>query len=307
MVSQRDTKDRKKFITFMILPHNSMRNVLRINIPYWLATLLSLLAALVLISIVSFFIYSTSITTKILHYKSLQAENKIQSTQIKTFFEKTKELEEGINELEERDQELREMLGLKKVKKTSNNDLKTNYVAETFDVMQKRLAVLKQRIEDRKLQYAMLEDVAQDKVYRFNNFPSIWPVSGVVFQPFGMRRHPFTGRQEFHKGVDIPAWVGCPIRVAADGVIVYSDWSRGYGQTVIVDHGNGYLTLYAHCERLLAQPGDYVTKGQLIAKVGSTGLSTGPHVHYEVQYQNKPINAERFLDLNIRTASNFIR
>ena len=109
------------------------------------------------------------------------------------------------------------------------------------------------------------------------------------------------------RSIDIPTWTGSPVRSAGDGVVVYSGWSKGYGNTIMVDHGNSYQTIYAHNSMLLVRTGQRVTKGQMLAKAGSTGLSTGPHVHYEVRVNNHPIAPTQYLDLNIQTAKNYIQ
>ncbi len=120
--------------------------------------------------------------------------------------------------------------------------------------------------------------------------PFIRPVNGHIVSGFGYRVHPIFRRVKFHYGVDISSPSGTPIRAAADGVVVFSGWRRAYGKTVIVDHGNGLATLYAHCSRLLVSEGEVVKQGQVIALVGSTGLSTGPHLHFEVRHYGEPIN-----------------
>lgn len=104
---------------------------------------------------------------------------------------------------------------------------------------------------------------------------------------------------EFHSGVDIPGFVGAPVKATATGRVLNTSWLGGYGQTVVIEHDNGFNTIYAHLDKFLVTPGDEVVKGQIIAHCGSTGLSTGPHVHYEIRYQNRPVNPNQFLDLNI--------
>jgi murein DD-endopeptidase MepM/ murein hydrolase activator NlpD len=303
MVHQRETKrEKKKQITFMLLPHNSGRNVFRLNLPYWLASLLAAILIIIMLGITGFFIYSTKITTRLLQYYAIQAENKRQEKQLKVFISKIKELESGVRELEERDQELREMLGLeKRSRKQSNNVPALDNAEEAIA----RMVALQQRIDNNKEEFKTFKSVAVAVRYKFDSLPSIWPSSGDIRSDYGWRKHPFTGRLQFHKGVDIPSWVGLPISAAADGVITFCDWLKGYGNAVIIDHKNGYATVYGHCSRIVVKKWDKVTKGQVIATIGDTGLATGPHLHYEVRYNNKTLNPNGFLDLNIRSARNF--
>ncbi len=111
-----------------------------------------------------------------------------------------------------------------------------------------------------------------------------WPsTSTYITSPYGTRVHPVTGKVKTHSGIDIGAAMGTNIYAAADGTVLISGWnSGGYGNYVVIDHGGGLTTLYAHCSSLLVSAGQKVTRGQVIAKCGSTGMSTGPHVHFEV-------------------------
>lgn len=122
-----------------------------------------------------------------------------------------------------------------------------------------------------------------------------WPVSGRITSRYGWRRDPFTGRRDFHTGLDIRGATGTTIRAAKAGRVVYSGWMGGYGRVVVIDHGKGYSTLYAHCSRLLVSKGARVSGGQAIARVGSSGRATGPHLHFEVRYNNKAINPLKVL------------
>lgn len=127
------------------------------------------------------------------------------------------------------------------------------------------------------------------------------PVSGRVGDRFGWRKHPILGETLFHTGLDLRAPRGEPIRSASDGRVIYSGWLRGYGQTMVVRHAGGYTTRYAHCSALLKKRGDKVKRGERIAKVGSSGLSTGPHVHFEVRLLGKPVNPLKFLKRGARS------
>lgn len=121
------------------------------------------------------------------------------------------------------------------------------------------------------------------------------PVSGRWSSGFGMRRHPILGRARMHTGQDIAAPSGTSIRAAAAGVVITASRMRGYGNVVILSHGGGMTTLYGHCSSILVRGGQKVSRGQVIARVGSTGLSTGPHLHFEVAVNGAKVNPRRYL------------
>jgi murein DD-endopeptidase MepM/ murein hydrolase activator NlpD len=126
--------------------------------------------------------------------------------------------------------------------------------------------------------------------------PSIWPVYGKLESGVGGRRNPFGGRgYEYHEGQDIDAAYGTPVQVAASGKVVIAGWLRGYGKVVYVDHGNGLSTRYGHLSEIDVTVGQSVTQGQKIGLVGSTGRSTGPHLHYEVRVNNQPVDPKPYL------------
>jgi murein DD-endopeptidase MepM/ murein hydrolase activator NlpD len=125
--------------------------------------------------------------------------------------------------------------------------------------------------------------------------PSGWPVSGRISSPFGFRMHPMYGEPHFHRGIDIASDPGTPIQVTAEGTVAYSGWGGSYGYVILVAHAFGFSTLYGHTEQLFVEVGQRVSKGQLIALVGSTGAATGAHLHYEVRRWNQPILPNPFL------------
>jgi murein DD-endopeptidase MepM/ murein hydrolase activator NlpD len=118
----------------------------------------------------------------------------------------------------------------------------------------------------------------------------IWPTEGPTSSVFGMRRHPITDRERLHAGIDIPSPTGTPILAAKAGRVVGTSALRGYGLTVIVDHGNGMTTLYAHVSSFEVVEGQDVDQGEMIARVGETGMATGPHLHFEVRIDNTPVD-----------------
>jgi len=126
--------------------------------------------------------------------------------------------------------------------------------------------------------------------------PSIWPVVGKLESGLGGRRNPFTGRgYEYHEGQDIDAAYGTPIVAAASGKVIVAGWQRGYGNVVYIDHGSGLSTRYGHLSQIAVNVGQGVERGQTIGLVGSTGRSTGPHLHYEVRINNQPVNPRQYL------------
>lgn len=148
-----------------------------------------------------------------------------------------------------------------------------------------------------------LETQKQDNDYQsfiipesMENVPGIYPTFGRISDTWGTRIHPITGQLEFHQGIDIANAAGTPIYATASGKVIRSDYDSGYGKRITIDHGNGYRSLYAHLYNPLVQEGDTVEKGQIIALMGSTGLSTGPHLHYEVQYQEGKLNPANYLN-----------
>ena len=122
-----------------------------------------------------------------------------------------------------------------------------------------------------------------------------WPIMGRINSPFGWRTHPVTRRRDFHTGIDIKANRNDPIKAAGSGRIAYSGWMGGYGKVIVIEHNNGQSTLYAHCSTLLFGKGASVSSGQLIAKIGTTGRSTGPHLHFEVRNGGSPVNPIKYL------------
>ena len=128
-----------------------------------------------------------------------------------------------------------------------------------------------------------------------NSGAMIWPISGPITSEFGWRNHPIFGGQRFHSGLDIGGDYGLPIHAAQGGVVSHAGWIGGYGNTVMIDHGGGIVTLYGHNESLAVDVGQYVNQGDVIAYCGSTGNSTGPHCHFEVRLDGEPVSPYNYL------------
>ncbi|HEY2351780.1 MAG TPA: M23 family metallopeptidase [Candidatus Acidoferrum sp.] len=128
--------------------------------------------------------------------------------------------------------------------------------------------------------------------------PSIWPVLGHITDSFGERLDPFSGEGAFHRGVDVASDYGAPVHATADGIVTVAETHSGYGRLVIIDHGFGITTWYAHLSSYSTVPGTRVKRGEVIGYTGISGRSTGPHVHYEVRMNNAPVNPWRYMRSN---------
>lgn len=136
----------------------------------------------------------------------------------------------------------------------------------------------------------------------FEEMPSIWPVFGHIQSKYGWRMHPISKRRQFHKGIDIPAWTGAPVQATADGYVEFSGWDGGYGWMVVISHNFSYRTIYGHLSEIDVVQGVRVSKGQIIGKIGTSGRSTGPHIHYEIRQGRKALDPMDYLDLDLFTA-----
>jgi len=150
--------------------------------------------------------------------------------------------------------------------------------------------------------YNFLKSASFSKFYRryprmwqVNTRPGLWPVNGRLLSPFGHRDDPFSGAMAFHAGVDISAAMGTPVRAAADGIVIQAEVSSGYGKLIVIDHGNGITTYYAHLSRFDVVDGQEVRRGQVIGATGKSGRAVSPHLHYEVRIGGSPVNPYQFL------------
>ena len=154
---------------------------------------------------------------------------------------------------------------------------------------------LKQEIEKTLLAMDEFKDFLRLQKDLYLATPKGFPVPGKITSNYGKREDPFSGEVIFHSGVDISASPGTPIKAAADGMVSYSGWTKNNGYVVVLEHGCGFSTIYAHNKKNVAQRGEKIRRGDIIALVGSTGKSTGPHLHYEVWKDGRSVNPLPFL------------
>ena len=166
---------------------------------------------------------------------------------------------------------------------------------EKLDDLDARAVDLETRVNEEERSLIELRAYLDDRTSVLRASPSVWPVRGWVTSHFGWRDSPHGGGRKRHTGLDVAAPVGTPIIAAADGHIVFADYHKAYGNLMVIDHGYGLATKYAHCSKLLAEAGDRVQRGELVARVGNTGRSTGPHLHFEVLENGVSTNPLKYL------------
>ncbi len=163
----------------------------------------------------------------------------------------------------------------------------------------KALHAVSQKIEDRSDKFAAMESMLLDSNVQSQISPEGSPVAGGwTSSLFGWRADPISGKKVFHEGIDLAGKYGKDVSSVAAGIVTWSGRNSGYGEMIEISHGNGYITRYAHNQQNLVDIGDKIEKGQKIATMGSSGRSTGPHIHFEVMHNGRPVNPRKFISIN---------
>ncbi|HEX9113331.1 MAG TPA: M23 family metallopeptidase, partial [Nitrospirota bacterium] len=162
--------------------------------------------------------------------------------------------------------------------------------------MHEELSQMKGAASRQETSLQALIEYFEDKRSMYASTPAGWPVRGWITSPYGNRRSPFSGQLTFHEGIDIAAQTGTPVTAPADGVVVKAGFGSGYGNMVEISHGYGIKTVFGHNSRLNVKAGQRVRRGDVIAYVGDSGSSTGPHLHYEVRLNGLPVNPVKYIN-----------
>lgn len=301
-------KEYKQKFTMMIVPHSG-KSTFSISVSIKaLKILCGLLAATLVGAIIfasNFYITYTRLKRDTQELEMVAKDYNVLQQQLQQFLQKTHSLEEKMQEIEQLDNELRELLkddpALKEKanKQSSQTRLLRNTLSSRSGLDRQRalrqLQLLEQKIPQQEESLKELKEAVIQRADRLAHTPSIYPVSGRITSRFGYRKSPFGSRREFHDGLDIAAPYGTLVAAAADGVVTFTGYKTGYGRTVTISHGYGYVTSYCHLSSILVKTGQQVKKGQAIAKVGSSGRSTGPHLHYMVIVNGQPRDPADFL------------
>lgn len=260
-------------VTIMFVPHSS-RQTIRVRVPA-----LVLLKILVLAVIGAIYVYS--VTVDAIRYKETKKELDYYAGQFN-------ELKSTISALKVAESEFGKLFSM-----DSKEDVLENLNFSDSGAID--MEVLRLQINKTIDNVGEIKDYLSEQRDLYMATPRGWPVNGWLSSSYGSRKHPIKGTRDFHTGVDISSNPNSEIKATADGIVSFSGWSGANGRLIAVEHGFGFRTYYAHNKKNKVKVGDVVQRGDVIAYVGSTGSSTGPHVHYEVWKNGKPVNPKTYL------------
>ncbi len=288
-------KNKGRHFTVLVIPHTEDA-VLNIRVPLFVLQLASVLVVVSLL--VAFIVFQSYIKLQDETGMALQMqdENRILNEQLDLLASVTEDLMLQVEQVGQMGDEVRRLVDLPSDITGEEDSIQ---LAAFIDESQLRvlpgrggnlvvdrtvnnISLLQEIIPQSTEEMVQLKEEVLEHKRELASTPSIWPTRGRVSSEFGPRRSPFTGRPQFHDGIDIAAPRGTPIYATADGRVVRSTYQSGLGNLIVIDHGYDYQTLYGHLSGFAVSGNDQVVKGQLIGYVGNTGMSTGPHLHYTV-------------------------
>lgn len=281
----------------MIIPDSGQR-VRRMVVPRW-AVVACMVVSVLSLGVIGYVASDyTVLSSNQIELMRLQAENSEQRQEYQRLSMELADLRQEMIILAETDARIRSMNNLEDA--VVEVPVGIGGAPETDDLsnlteLQKQINSMRLAIDLRRQSQEEVKSLLNDQRSLTASTPQGWPTKGWLTSYFGMRNSPYTGRPKMHEGLDIAANTGTPIYATADGVVARVETSAGYGKTVVVDHGYGYRTLYAHNSKNLVKRGQRVSRGDKIAEVGNTGRSTGPHVHYEVLLNGVPVDPRKTL------------
>lgn len=267
------------------------------------------LFAFAIVSVTFFFCDYIQVKKKAYEVARLRQQTEIQRSQIHFFSSKIEELEKQVSKLKDFDKRIRIIANLDKSQDStpvmglggpSPSDLREKLKGEKDDkglVQQMKIDVerLQSEVVSQETSLSELEKVLLTKQEMLAHTPSIWPAQGWVTSDFGFRTNPFTGLTQMHEGIDISNRVGTIVIAPANGFVsdIGSDWV--HGRFLVISHGFGMTTRYSHLNKVLVKVGQKVKRGDKIAEIGTSGKTTGPHLHYEVRLNGIPVNPMRYI------------
>lgn len=301
-------KHKNRYFTVMVIPHTE-ESVLSLRIPLFLLQIISVAVVFSLLAAFVAFHSHMKIQDESSAMEQLRAENRLLGEQLDLLACVTQDLLSKVEEVERLEQEVRRLAELPPPREEAgeppqalslNNENISRILPgrggnQVVDRTVINISMLEEMLLQRTGEMLQLKEEILENKRELASTPSIWPTRGRVTSEFGPRRSPFTGIREFHDGIDIAAPRGTPIYATADGTVGIAVYRRGIGNHIIIEHGYGYQTLYGHLSAFAVSRGDMVYKGQLIAYMGNTGRSTGPHLHYTVFLNGVAVNPREYL------------
>ncbi|HUP48094.1 MAG TPA: M23 family metallopeptidase [Thermoanaerobaculia bacterium] len=284
----------KRFSTIIFVPH-ARAKFRKLKVSHRLLfSIVSLVTTSLCLSAFFSVQYFTSLS-QTHELSSLRRENRDLQVANEQFSRSVESLRTQLRTVEDKTRKLAIIAGITTLDETSQGGVggtRSDDIAVPFRDDIDKMSFRSHRLER---DLSVLEEKFVAQYHLLATTPSIAPVRGILTDGFGGRSDPFTGEPGQHAGVDISSAIGQPVRAPADGTVVKAMWEGGYGNVVYLAHGNGYSTRYGHLSGFAARPGQRVKRGDVVGYVGSTGRSTGPHLHYEVRLNNKAMNPLEYI------------
>jgi murein DD-endopeptidase MepM/ murein hydrolase activator NlpD len=295
----------KRFYTVLILP-DATSSARKFHITRPVVTAISSVMAVSVLAFAFFLYQYVNLNVRILELKQLRQE----ASDRNFLAAKVGQLEGELSRLRDLDRKLRVVAGLdssgdqgaevaqggaEMLSRTALLDAVGKGTGRLADWVTRDLEALGQEITSRERSFRELKNLLEEKRSILASSPTIWPVKGMLTAGYGYRESPFTGKREMHEGLDIAAPHGTPIVATAEGVVSFTGPLGGFGNVVFINHGHGFTTFYAHASRFKVKEGQQVRRGEVVAYVGTSGRTTGPHVHYEVQVNGTTVNPLKYI------------
>jgi murein DD-endopeptidase MepM/ murein hydrolase activator NlpD len=287
-----------KSFTLIVVPHAKAR-FRKIQVPVRLAKWAAGMLAVVSLAVSAMLVHYFWISVQVDELKRLRVANQSLTQKARTYEMNVGKLQAKVVSLQKIVDKLGVMAGLEQAPPDAKvggmgGAIGTDSTAPSLDPGFS-LRSMDQDVQDLTQRSVKLESFYRDQQILLASTPSIWPVRGYLSSRFGNRLDPFTGQPDFHSGIDISTPLGTKVAAPADGVVVTCAEKGAYGNSIIIDHGNGMVTRYGHLASYAVRPGRRVKRGEIIGYVGSTGRSQAPHLHYEVWVRDQAQNPIHFI------------
>jgi len=282
----------KQHYFVVVLAHSLHGRLRRIHIPHqsiYVVLGLALFGSVSLFGMVSSYL---RMTWKVANYNTLRSEVDVLRNKYQALQRENDQKQEQLASLQLMASEISMSLGIKRQFEGTDDIADESPLVPTY----------KESIEE----YNFLKSASYSRLnhnfartFQKNVVPSVWPVNGRLLSRFGDREDPFSGEGAFHTGVDISAGMGTPVHAAADGIVIAAEYAGRYGMRVVIDHGNGMQTWYAHLSRFAVVPGQEIRRAEILAYSGNTGRVTSPHLHFEVRMHGSAVNPYPYLTRSV--------